>query len=153
MITTYDLLSQHPFLAGVAPRHVERLSHWASRAPFHAGTRIFQEHGVAKSFWLIRDGFVNLDIRVPGRGDVTVETIGPGTVLGWSWMFPPYRWHFGAIATEPVLSIALDAEGVRALCEVDTALGYELTKRLAAVVIDRMQASRLRLLDLYQPPV
>jgi CRP/FNR family cyclic AMP-dependent transcriptional regulator len=152
MITTYDLMVAHPFLTGLPPRHVERLSRWAARAPFRAGTRIFQEHSNAKGFWLIRDGFVNLDIRVPGRGDVIVETLGAGDVLGWSWMFPPYRWHFGAVVAEPVLAIAVDGEGARGLCEVEPAFGYELTKRFMAVVVGRMQASRMRLLDMDDSP-
>ncbi|WP_327000601.1 cyclic nucleotide-binding domain-containing protein [Dactylosporangium sp. NBC_01737] len=152
MITTYDLLVGHPFLAGLPPRHLERLSHWACRAPFHAGARIFEENGRADRFWLIRDGYVNLDIRVPGRGDVIVETLGPGTVLGWSWLFPPYRWHFGAITVDPVLTVAIDGAGTRALCDAEPAFGYELTKRFMAVVVERMQSTRIRLLDLYTVP-
>jgi len=152
MITTYDLLVAHPFLAGVPQRHVERLSHWAYRAPVHAGARLFSEGGRAKGFWLIRDGLVDLDIQVPGRGNVVVETLGPGTVLGWSWMSPPYRWHFGAIASEPVLAIAVDGEGTRAFCDAEPAFGYDLTKRFTAVVVERMQATRMRLLDLHKTP-
>lgn len=152
MITTYDLLVAHPFLTGMRLRHLEQLAQWATRAPFHAGTRIFQEHGRAHGFWLIRDGFVDLDIRLPGRGDVIVETLGPGAVLGWSWLFPPYRWHFGAVTTEPVLAIAVDGAGTRSLCDADPTLGYDLTKRFTAVVVERMQATRMRLLDLYQAP-
>ena len=152
MITTYDLMVAHPFLTGLPLRHVERLSRSANRAPLPANTRIFQEHGTARGWWLIRDGFVNLDLRVPGRGDVVVETLGPGAVLGWSWMFPPYRWHFGAVTTEAVLAVAIDGEGTRALCDAEPAFGYELTKRFMAVVVERMQATRMRLLDLYQAP-
>ncbi|WP_432825961.1 Crp/Fnr family transcriptional regulator [Dactylosporangium sp. CA-092794] len=153
MITTYDLLAAHPFLAGLQPRHLERLSHWAHRAPFPAATRIFDENGRAEHCWLIREGFVNLDTAVPGRGDVIVETLGPGSVLGWSWLFPPYRWHFGAVTVGPVLAIALDGPGLRGLCAADPQLGYELTTRFMAVVVDRMQATRVRLLDLYRAPV
>jgi len=152
MITTYDLMAAHPFLTGLPLRHIERLSRYASRAPFHANTRIFQEHGTARGWWLIRDGFVNLDLRVPGRGDVIVETLGPGAVLGWSWLFPPYKWHFGAVTTEPVLAVAVDAEGTRAMCDAEPAFGYELTKRFMAVVVERMQTSRMRLIDLYKAP-
>lgn len=152
MITTYDLLVAHPFLAGLPQRHLERLSRWAYRAPFRAGVRIFEENGKADRFWLIRDGYVNLDIRVPGRGDVIMETLGPGAVLGWSWLFPPYRWQFGATAVDTVLSIAIDGPRTRALCDAQPDFGYELTKRFMAVVVDRMQATRMRLLDLYKVP-
>ncbi|HTJ36107.1 MAG TPA: cyclic nucleotide-binding domain-containing protein [Dactylosporangium sp.] len=152
MITTYDLMVAHPFLAGLPAEHVERLSRWARRAPFRAGTRIFEENGRAQRFYLVRDGSVDLRTKVPGHGEVVVETIGPGSVLGWSWLFPPYRWHFSAVTTDPVLSIALDGAGVRRLCADDPELGYELTTRFMAVVVERMQATRLRLLDLYQAP-
>lgn len=145
MITTFDLLVAHPFLCGMPPRHLEHLSHWASRAPFDAGTRIFQEHGPAQGFWLIRDGVIDLDIRPPGRGDAVVETLGPGAVLGWSWLFPPYRWHFGAVATEPVLAIAIDGAATRSYCDAEPAFGYELNKRFMAVVVKRLQATRMRL--------
>jgi CRP-like cAMP-binding protein len=152
MTTTYDLLAAHPFLVGLPSSYVERLSCRACCASFRAGMRLFEENGRAERFWLIREGSVNLDIRVPGRGDVIVETLGPGAVLGWSWLFPPYRWHFGAVAVEPVLSIAIDGAGTRALCDDDPAFGYELTKRFMAVVVERMQATRIRLLDLYKAP-
>ncbi|GAA2367011.1 cyclic nucleotide-binding domain-containing protein [Dactylosporangium salmoneum] len=152
MITTFDLLAAHPFLAGLPAGQVERLARWARRAPFRAGTRIFEENGRAQRCWFIRDGSVELRTRVPGRGEVVVETLGPGSVLGWSWLFPPYRWHFAAVAVRPVLSIALDGAGVRALCRDDPELGYELTTRFMAVVVDRMQATRLRLLGLHETP-
>ncbi|UWZ49619.1 cyclic nucleotide-binding domain-containing protein [Dactylosporangium matsuzakiense] len=151
-MTTYDLLVAHPFLDGLPADQVERLSRWARRAPYRAGTRIFEEHSHAQRFWLIREGSVTLQTQVPGRGAVAVETLGPGTVLGWSWLFPPYRWHFSAVTVDPVLSVVLDGVGVRALCRDDPVLGYELTTRFVAVVVDRMQATRTRLLDLHRAP-
>jgi CRP/FNR family cyclic AMP-dependent transcriptional regulator len=152
MITTYDLMVAHPFLTGLPPRDVERLARWAHRAPFRPGTRMFEENGRAERFWLLREGHVDLDIRVPGD-TVVIETLGPGTVLGWSWMFSPYRWHFGAVTVGPVLAIALDGPGVRGLCDGDPALGHELTKRFMAVVVERMQATRIRLLQTRPEPV
>jgi CRP/FNR family transcriptional regulator, cyclic AMP receptor protein len=145
MISLNDLMAAHPFLTGLPPRDVERLTLWAHRAPFRAGTRIFDEHGRAERFWLIREGFVDLDTRLPGGERVVIETLGPGAVLGWSWLFPPYRWHFGAVTAGPVLAIALDGAGVRGLCDADPAFGLDLTRRFMAVVIDRMQATRSRL--------
>ncbi|MET7402435.1 cyclic nucleotide-binding domain-containing protein [Dactylosporangium sp. NPDC005572] len=152
MSTTRELLEAHPFLAGLTAGDIGRLEPLARPEPFPAGTRIFEENGPAERFWLIGDGQVDLDIRVPGRGDVIMETLGPGTVLGWSWLFPPYRWHFGAVAAGPVRSIAVDGTAVRALCDADPVFGYELTRRFMAVVVGRMQATRLRLLDLYRAP-
>lgn len=150
IVTTYDLLAAHPFLTGMAPEKLERLTAWGRRSAFHAGTRIFSEGRTADRFWLIRDGQVTLDTHLPGRGDAVVETLGPGTVLGWSWFFPPYRWHFGAAAVEPTLTIELDGRGVRRLCAEDPEIGYELSRRIVTVVVDRLQATRARLLELYQ---
>jgi CRP-like cAMP-binding protein len=149
IITTYDLLAEHPFLAGMPREHLERLAPWGHRSLFHAGTRVFSEGGRAERFWLIRDGRVALDTHVPGRGDVVVETLGPGAVLGWSWLFPPYRWHLGATAVVQTLTVELDADGVRRLCADDPAIGYDLHRRFIEVVVDRLQATRMRLLDLY----
>jgi CRP/FNR family cyclic AMP-dependent transcriptional regulator len=150
METAFDVLADQPFLAGLSEYHLDRLAPWSRRALFHAGTRVFREGGDADRFWLIKSGRVNLDTHVPGRGDVILETLGPGAVLGWSWLFPPYKWHFGATAVETTMSVELDAPAVRALCQRDPALGYDLTIRFLYVVFERMQATRLRLLDLYQ---
>jgi CRP-like cAMP-binding protein len=152
MNTTFDLLSAHDFLEGLPASWLERLSYQARRAVHHGGSRLFREGTRADRFWLIRDGRVALEFHVPGHGDIVVEHLGPGSVLGWSWLFPPYRWHFGAVAVEPTLAIELDGPGVRRLCDDDPALGYELTRRFAAVLVDRLQVARMRLVDLYGHP-
>jgi CRP/FNR family transcriptional regulator, cyclic AMP receptor protein len=152
METAYDLLAAQPFLDGLTDHQLERLSYWSKRAMFHAGNRVFHEGDHADRFWLISRGKVNLDTHIPGRGDVVVETLGPGAVLGWSWLFPPYRWHFGAVAVENTFTVSLDGAGLRGLCDQDPILGYELTSRFMRVVVDRLQATRLRLLDLYKVP-
>jgi CRP/FNR family transcriptional regulator, cyclic AMP receptor protein len=149
VITTHDLLAVHPFLSGLTKEQLELLAPWASRSTFPAGARVFSEGGSADRFWLIRDGQVALDIYVPGRGDVAVETIGPGAVLGWSWLYPPYRWHLGATAVEQTFAVALDAAAVRRLCDADPRLGLALHQRFVGVIGERLQATRVRLLDLY----
>jgi CRP/FNR family transcriptional regulator, cyclic AMP receptor protein len=147
--TTYELLAAHPFLDGMGTEQLERLVPWAHRQVFRAGARVFSEGGKADRFWLIREGQVALDTHVPDDGEVVVETLGPGSVLGWSWLFPPYRWHLGATAVEQTLTVALDAAGVRELCAEDTRIGHELYRRFIEVVVNRLQATRVRLLDLY----
>jgi CRP-like cAMP-binding protein len=147
--TTYDLLAGHPFMEGMTPDQLTRLAVWAHRSVFRLGGPIFEEGGRADRFWLIRDGRVRLHTRLRDRGEAIVEMLGPGTVLGWSWMFPPYWWHFGATAMEPTLAIVLDADGVRRLCDQDPVIGYELHRRFMGVVVDRLQATRQRLLDMY----
>jgi CRP/FNR family cyclic AMP-dependent transcriptional regulator len=152
MDTAYDLLAHQPFLAGLTGYQLDLLSRWSKRAFIRAGRRVFTEDTPADRFWLIQRGRVNLDTHVPGRGDVVIDTIGPGAVLGWSWLFPPYRWHFGAVAVENTLSIELDGPGVRQLFGRDPALGIELSTRFMHVMVERLQATRMRLLDLYAVP-
>jgi CRP/FNR family cyclic AMP-dependent transcriptional regulator len=152
MMTTRDLLATHPFFAGLPEEWLERLSYQGKRTVHHAGSRVFREGSRADRFWLIRHGRVTLELTVPGRGDVVIEQLGAGAVLGWSWIFPPYQWHFTAVAAEQTLAIELDGPGVRRLCDNDPALGYELTRRFAAVLLDRLQAARLRLVELYRYP-
>jgi CRP/FNR family transcriptional regulator, cyclic AMP receptor protein len=145
MITMTDLLTEQPFFADMRPLHIERLSSYARRSVFRAGVRIFPEGGHATRCWIIRDGEVRLDARAHGRPDVAIETLGRGAVLGWSWLFPPYRWQFGAVATEPTLTIEFPGAALRQLCAADPVLGNELTSRLMGVVVERLQATRTRL--------
>jgi CRP/FNR family cyclic AMP-dependent transcriptional regulator len=144
--TTYDLLTAHPFLTGLTPKQLDRLSIWGHTTILHGGTQLFAEGGRADRFWLVGEGHVSLSTAVPGRGDIVVETLGPGSVLGWSWLSPPYRWHYSAAVLDLVHAVVLDGPGVRDLCENDPVLGYELMRRFTQVVIDRLQQTRARLL-------
>ena len=108
MDSAYDLLAAQPFLAGLSRSQLDKLSFWTKKSYFHAGARLFEEGGRADRFWILREGHVTLDTHVPGRPDAVVETLGPDAVLGWSWLFHPYRWHFGASAVETTLALELD---------------------------------------------
>jgi CRP-like cAMP-binding protein len=152
MTGTRELLTGHPFLAGLESEWLDRLSSFAHPVYRNQGYRLFAQDRPATRFWLIRSGRVALDIDTPGRGQVTIETVEPGTVVGWSWLFPPYRWHFGAVALDPIRTIEFDASGVRHLMTDDPALGHALARQFMNVVVDRLQAARLRLLDLYAHP-
>jgi CRP/FNR family cyclic AMP-dependent transcriptional regulator len=145
METTRQILDSHPFLAGLAPEALERLSAYASKSVFRTGQEIFHEGGLADRFWLLRDGEVALELRTGDRR-LRVGTLGAGDVLGWSWLNPPYRWHFDAVALSLAHAVELNAKGVRRLCDADPVLGHQLKSRFLAVVVDRMQASRMRLL-------
>lgn len=127
----------------------EALLRTAHEVFYDDNERLFDEGGRAVHCWLIRHGRVALATDVPGRGDVVVQTLGAGDLLGWSWLIPPYRWHFGARAVGAVEATMFDAERLRALAEQDPQLGYALTRQLLTVVVDRLQSTRARLLDLY----
>ncbi len=149
METVADMLSAQPFLAGLSPERMAKLTPWSRTVTFPTGARIFEEGRRADRFWLIRQGRVSLETEVPGRGSVVVESLGRGAVLGWSWLFPPYRWHFSAGVAEVTTAIEFDGAGIRELCQRDPALGLDLVLRFTEVVVDRLQSTRLRLLDLY----
>ncbi|MEK8169826.1 cyclic nucleotide-binding domain-containing protein [Streptomyces sp. M19] len=129
----------------------KRIEALAREAAFAPDTRIFDEGRAADRFWVIRTGAVILDLRVPGRRPAAVETLGHGDLLGWSWLFPPYVWHFGAVTLSPVRAAEFDAVAVRALCAADPELGHALTLRTAEIIAHRLIAARSRLLDLYGP--
>jgi CRP-like cAMP-binding protein len=118
-----------------------------------AGAYLFREGEPAERFFLIRNGTVALEVVTPGRGAVVIETLHPGDVVGWSWLFAPYRWQFDGRAVVPTRTIAFDGLCLRTKCDADHDLGYELMRRFAAVAVERLQATRLQLLDVYASPV
>jgi CRP-like cAMP-binding protein len=140
-----------PVLDALPTGSRERLLRLGRDVSFPAGALLFEEGGRADRFWIIRSGSVALSLHVPGRRPPTVETLGPGDLLGWSWLFPPYEWHLGAEARSPVHADEFDAATVRVLCGEDLALGYALAQAVAGVIAHRLKATRMRLLDLYGP--
>jgi len=145
-----ESLGEYPFLDELPEPWLDLVAELGHRVSYPTGYRLFAEGGPAEYFWLLTSGDVGLDIHVPGRGNVLIETIHPGSVLGWSWMFPPYRWHFGAVAAGGTVH-AIQFFGVDLIraCRKDPALGMDLMQRFVGVVVNRLQATRLRLLDLY----
>jgi CRP-like cAMP-binding protein len=147
VFVTADMLADQPFLAGLTEHQLTRLTPLTSRTMFHAGNRIFRQGTPADQFWLITDGSVYLDHEVPGYDNFVLESLRSGSVLGWSWLFPPYRWHFGAVAVTTTHAITFNGALVRALCQQDPAFGYELTSRFLEVMGERLQAARRPLED------
>ena len=142
----------HPFVRGMAEEHIARLSEVTPYIAVPARYRLFEEGGTANRFWLIEAGQVALDLHVPGHGPIIIETVGRGDVIGWSWPLPPYQWQLGAATMQPTQAFELDGRAVRGLLEADPVLGRELTSRFIAVVVHRLQATRIRLLDVYGCP-
>jgi CRP-like cAMP-binding protein len=150
MQTTLEpILSAHPFLQGLDQPVLALIVGCASNVRFDAGQYLFREGEEASEFYIIREGLVSVEIHVPERGSVTLQTVAAGGIVGWSWVFPPYRWHSDARAVEPIRAIALDGACLRMKCEEIPRMGYELMKRFARVLDESLQASRLQLLDLY----
>jgi len=139
-------LAAHPFLRGMSPDQLSVLAEAARDVTFPARHRLFEDGGNATRFWLIQSGHVSLDLDVPGEGSVVIETVGMGELLGWSWLFPPYKWAFGAVAATAVEAFEFDAPAVRERCAADPGLGYEFNQRVTRVLAKRLQATRVRLI-------
>ena len=139
-------LAAHPFLRGMSPDQLSVLAEAARDVTFPARHRLFEDGGHATGFWLIQSGHVSLDLHVPGEGSVIIETVGIGELLGWSWLFPPYTWAFGAVAATAVETFEFDAPTVRGRCAADPELGYEFSQRVARVLARRLEATRIRLI-------
>jgi len=149
MRTLEGILAEHPFFNGWEPRYLQLAVGCASNVRFDAGEFVFQEGEEANTFYLIREGRVALEVVFPGRGAVTIETLEGGELLGWSWLIPPYRWRFDARAVKMTRAIALDGKCLRGKCEEDHELGYKLVKEVASSLGQRLDATRMRLLDMY----
>jgi CRP-like cAMP-binding protein len=149
MRTIDTLLHESPVFAGLTPEQLELLAGCASNARFRDGETLFREGDEANTFYVIRHGSVALETFVPPFGAVSIETLEPGEVVGWEWLFSPYRRHFDARAVGLVRATAFDGACLRGKCEDDPALGYALMRRFAQVLIERLQWTRIRLLDLY----
>ena len=143
---TAAALATHPFLHGMSPDELAWLAGTARDVRFPARHRLFEDGGYAGHFWLIRSGHVSLDLHIPGRGPVVIDTIGMGELLGWSWLFPPYRWAFGAVAATAVEAFEFDVAAVRECCAAVPGLGHELNQRITQVLAKRLQATRIRLI-------
>jgi CRP/FNR family cyclic AMP-dependent transcriptional regulator len=150
METLERILAEHPFARDLDKKYAELLVGCAANVRFEAGEFLFREGDEANQFYLIRHGVIAVEVFAGSAGQTTITTMGEGEVLGWSWLFPPYRWKFDARAVELTRAIALDGKCLRAKCEADHDLGYELLKRFAYMVEQRLDATRLQLLNIYE---
>jgi CRP-like cAMP-binding protein len=146
------LLAEHPFFDGLDDDVLALLVGCATNVHFHAGDVMFRGGTRADWFYVVRTGRVALELVAPGRAPLVVETADAGEVVGWSWLAPPYQWFCDGIAVEETSVVALDGACLRGKCAVDPSLGFQLLSRVTQVMYERLQATRVRLLDLYGTP-
>jgi CRP/FNR family cyclic AMP-dependent transcriptional regulator len=149
METLEPMLRNHPFFYGLNPEYFDLLVGCATNVRFDEGSFLLREGDPAGRFFLIRHGKVALEIAGPGRGHIVVQTVGEGEVVGFSWLFQPHLAKFDARAVEQTRAIAMDGVCLRGKCEEDNRLGFDLMQRFARVLVQRLQATRLQLLDVY----
>lgn len=149
MRTLDQLIQEHPFWEGLNREHLPLLSACASQMRFDAQEQIFEENAEAARFYLIESGRVALETYIPGKGPIRIQTIGAGEALGWSWLYPPYCWHFTARSLEPTETVVFDARRLRELAETNCGFGFQLAMRVGEIMLHRLQATRMQLLDFY----
>ncbi|MEV0895380.1 cyclic nucleotide-binding domain-containing protein [Actinoplanes sp. NPDC049802] len=151
-LTTFDLLAMHEFIADFPAGWLRRMAVCGHGVTYAPGDRLFREDGPADRLWLVHNGDVVVDLHVPGRGDVAVDILGAGSVLGWEALVPPFRWGFGAVALREVHAVEFRAAAVRGFLGDDPDLGREFYARLLARVGGALQGARQRLVEVYTYP-
>jgi CRP-like cAMP-binding protein len=143
-----DLLAQQSVLHDLEPQDLDLMAGCGHNEVFQPGTYLAREGAPADRFFVVRHGKVALELHAP-TGPLLMETIGPGELVGWSWLFPPYLWTYDVEAIDQARVVVIESACLRDKCDADPVFGYRLMKRFAQVVADRLQATRIRLLDLY----
>jgi CRP/FNR family transcriptional regulator, cyclic AMP receptor protein len=147
-----DILEQHPFLSDLNPEHMELITGCAANRTFDPDEYLAREGEEANSFYLVRSGTVAVELRTSSQNTVRVTTVSDGEILGWSWLVEPHRWRFDARAVTPVRAFALDGACLRRKTQTDHEFGYQLLRRFAALIQQRLEAACLQLADMYGQP-
>ena len=145
------LVKVHPFLAEMSTHHIEVLGSCASQKQFAEGEVVFRAGQPANGFYLIESGSVAIEGSVFEHGAISTDVLSAGEPLGWSWLFPPYLWHYDARAIKPTIALFFDSTVVHQACKEDLTLGHELFKRMSEVMVRRLQASRAKLIEALKP--
>jgi CRP/FNR family transcriptional regulator, cyclic AMP receptor protein len=146
-----DRIILHPFFHGMQPAHLATLRECAREARFKPGDLLFREGEPAAEFFLIEEGSICLEAHAPAGPTLEVQQLGPGEALGWSWLFPPFTWHFRARALTPASAIVFNGAHLLIAAENDHDFGFQLMKRVAHLAIQRLQATRKQWLASHPP--
>jgi len=147
--TIDELIADVPAFGGLREDQLAMIAGCATNVQFEADRYLFRQDDEANTFYVMRSGAVALELFVPAHQPVTLQTLHEGDLLGWSWLFPPYRWQFDAHVLEPTRAISFDGACLRGKCDTDHELGYELMRRFAQVMVERLQATSIQLVDVY----
>jgi CRP/FNR family transcriptional regulator, cyclic AMP receptor protein len=148
-MTSIEELRAFRLLTDLSEKDLHSVATMCKTVTYLPGDAIITEGKEANACWLIRHGLVALDVRLPNGSTQTVQTLGAGDVLGWSWLLEPYKWRFDAHAVEPVEALEIDGAWLRALAAEYPELGFALATGMLEIVADRLHATRVRLTDLY----
>ena len=146
------LVAEHPFFAGMDPAALEIVVGCCANEVFKPGAYLYRQGEAADKFYLVRDGLVAIEIYVPGRPPIAVETVEAGEIIGWSWLTPPFKWSNDARAADTVRAISIDGACLRTKMEKDRTLGYEIYKRFMPIMARRLLQNRIRIVELATEP-
>jgi CRP-like cAMP-binding protein len=141
--------AKHPLFQGLPAPVIETLARSAREVTYQARDSIFHEGDSADLFYLVASGIVAIEVFAEGKGPFTIQTVTNGEILGWSWLLEPHKWHFDAQVTTPTTVIEFDAAALRATMARDPAFGYAVMQRFIPIIVERLQATRMQLLDVY----
>ncbi|MBN9391410.1 MAG: cyclic nucleotide-binding domain-containing protein [Chloroflexi bacterium] len=144
-----EILVRHPFFHQLNPDQLREIALHCEQLNYETGEYIFKEGKKADRFFLVLHGQVALEIHDPGRGPLIIQTLCDEDLMGWSWLFSPNRWHFDARAVKPTRLLAIEGSWLHEQIEADPKLGYLFMSRVAQIMFDRLQATRLQLMDIY----
>jgi CRP/FNR family cyclic AMP-dependent transcriptional regulator len=147
--TLEPIIAELPLFKGMKPEHIQLIAGCAANVRFEAGEFLGREGQPADKFWVIRQGRVALEIHAPGRGSITLQTIAEDDVVGWSWLIPPHELRFDIHAVTETRALKFDGKCLHGKSRTDHELGHELLRRFAQVIVRRLEAMSLQLLDLY----
>ncbi len=146
-----EILSGNRFFAGLAPEQIEYLARHAERRRLAKDQVLFRHGDAARHFYLVLEGELTVEVAAIEGPALTLQTLGPDAVVGWSWLIPPYKWHFQARAEAPTEVLEFDGAEILARCEQDPKLGYELLKRFSGLMSERLQFARRKMMDEWKP--
>jgi CRP/FNR family transcriptional regulator, cyclic AMP receptor protein len=142
-------VSEHPFFEGMEPQLIREASHLATEHRFETGETIIRDGDAAEWFYLVFQGKVALEVATPEKPHLIIQTVGPGEVLGWSWLVPPYVWHFEARALKPTRVLAIRGAEFRKVLAAHPERGYQFLLRLLPIIAQRLENTQIQLLDIH----
>ncbi|OIO38300.1 MAG: hypothetical protein AUJ71_03350 [Candidatus Omnitrophica bacterium CG1_02_49_16] len=148
MVDLEKIVTSHRFLGGLNQQHLDKIVGCSVMADFNAGKYIFRQGDKAENFYLLTKGRVTVGLDSPEKETLLVETLNVGDVLGWSWLVPPFKWRFNAVAASATHAIVVNGEQLRSLCEEDHELGFQITKRFLNVIATRLEMANEQFLDM-----
>jgi len=141
-------VSDHPFLRGMSPEWVEAVGKGSVDVTYEPGELLFRDGEVADRFFLIFHGLVTVELREPGGRPRAIQTIGPGDVLDWSGIVPPYVWRFDGRAVKETRVVSLNSSALRRSLDTHPADGVRFLRRLLPLIGQRAENARAQLGEL-----